>query len=105
MKEILIFYTNSFYKGSESKHFRLCGPYGVVAIIHCSKSSRRQYGNEMGWLCSIKFYLQNRQWARFNLWPMGLLTPALSSKKKKEETVTVLNKTHIYIKVTDNVSH
>lgn len=58
-----------FCKGSSYKGH--CGPDGLVKMtqlyLHSVKSTHRQYLNKQACLCPIKFYLQNRQWARFGL--------------------------------------
>ena len=62
-------YQTFFFKGLDSKHFRLANPYSMLQLlssavtaqmqqlyIYC-ESSHRQHINEWTWLCSIKLYL------------------------------------------------
>lgn len=57
---------NFFCKGPVSKHFRVCGPYGLTATTHpccCTsgESSQRQCVNDYVWLYSNKMLFMDAE--------------------------------------------
>ena len=77
---------NIFYKGPDSKSFRICGPYGLChsySTLSLQRESRhRQYVNEEVWLClSETLFMKTSSW--ISSMGSSMLTSLLISSRRK----------------------